>query len=268
MPFLDGDVLRIGRTGETAEGFEPVDLGDTGRTERVIRDFQPEMAIHLAWSDLPDYSVQACSKNVRQSVGLVDALVRNGCRKIFVAGSCWEYDQDFEGPVSEETAVTHMNLFGAAKTAIRVMLESICWEAGSTLVWGRIFYAYGPGQRETSLIPTVVRSVLAAQDPPLRNAAAANDFVHVQDVGKAIALLMKADAAAGIYNIGSGTLTRVDRIVRLVRSIVDERRYPAPAAENDLRGFFADVARLNDLGWRPDITLEDGLLELAGRRGE
>src|SRR3989338_11344611 len=67
------------------------DLTDISSWEKQIEKFAPDACIHLAWKDLPDYSFASCLENFNISARLFEFLSRKGCKKIFAAGTCWEY---------------------------------------------------------------------------------------------------------------------------------------------------------------------------------
>ena len=129
------------------------DLTVPEKWKKQVINFSPNACIHLAWSGLPDYSFSKCRENFNISLQLLDFLAQIGCKRIFLAGTCWEYGEN-HGQMSETFQPGAHNLFASFKTATRLIGEQLTKTTGINFIWGRIFFVYGPGQRSTSLIPS------------------------------------------------------------------------------------------------------------------
>jgi dTDP-L-rhamnose 4-epimerase len=99
------------------------------------------------------------------------------------------------------------------------------------------------------------------------------DFVSVYDVARALRLALEVPAAEGqAFNIGSGVSSSVREIAsRMADALGVERITPDITGQyrvGDIRHCFADIARAREvLGYEPQVTLEEGMLELAGWLG-
>ena len=238
------------------------DLSDLTQWSRQIQDFSPEACIHLAWSDLPDYSLLKCMENFNTTIRLFGFLKDIECKKIFTAGTCWEYG-NLKGQVKEEDSSSGMNLFASFKTALRLTGESLAAEKGIKFIWGRIFFVYGPGQREQSLIPFFYRGLKKKEAPRINNPSAINDFIYVSDVASAIVALIEAPDTSGVFNIGSGTPTTVGKLCSLVAQRLGvEELSIQPHSSSIEKGFWADISSINkSTGWNPQISLQKGIEE-------
>lgn len=224
-----------------------------------VEEFKPECCIHLAWSGIPDYSLANCRAGLVAGLALFEALGRAGCRKIFTSGTCWEYGR-LTGAVRETDHATGLGLFPAFKAALQIAGQSVCSLYGSELVWGRLFFVYGPGQRPNSLIPSCYRSFKKGESPPISSPLAVNDFVHVKDVCLGIRALIEGDAPGGVYNIGSGAPVAVWEVVNHVAEAMG-----LPVVYRDMApnapGLWADVSRIGKFGWRAEIPLREGIAQ-------
>lgn len=263
MPLLDGDeVLCLSHSASISNQSATLcslkgDLNMPSSYIAELERFKPECCIHLAWGGLPDYSFQTCRANLFASTDLFDVLGQIGCRKIFGVGSCWEYGSR-TGEVKETDQGVDLALFAAHKTALQLIGQSNCAATGSRLVWGRVFFVYGPGQRLTSLIPACYHSLKNGSLPTINHPLATNDFIHVHDVAAAIYKLVKADDASGIYNIGLGQPYAVWEVVNLVAAEMGL----APVYHDmppSTAGIWADIDKMSFLGWRPEISLQAGI---------
>ncbi|SVE63310.1 uncharacterized protein METZ01_LOCUS516164, partial [marine metagenome] len=183
--------------------YHNCNLSDTATWKQQVRDFCPDVAIHLAWTGLPDYSFSRCLENFNFSIDLVDVLASTGCKTIFMAGTCWEYG-DILGKVKETDIPGPLRLFPSFKTGLRLVSQSIAKRYEVKLIWGRIFFVYGFGQRETSLIPTCYKAIKKGLYPEMKNPFSRHDFIHISDVVGAIKALVETPEVSGVFNLGSG----------------------------------------------------------------
>lgn len=244
----------MARTGASAD--VQVLQGDLAQPELWLGDlerFAPDCCIHLAWEGLPDYSPERCQHNLALGGRLIDALAGANVGRVVVAGSCWEYGAA-EGAAAESQAPVDCGLFARSKHELRAHLESteMAWR------WGRVFFAYGSGQRETSLIPQCHRAFAAGTAPDIRQPRVAQDFVYIDDVACALLALAEAEVESGVYNIGTGTPTAVGEIANEVARQCDR---PPPFADVAFDGgFWADTRKMTAAtGWRAQTELRDGI---------
>jgi dTDP-L-rhamnose 4-epimerase len=96
------------------------------------------------------------------------------------------------------------------------------------------------------------------------------DFVHVRDVARACRLALEAPpSVTGVFNVGSGESRTICGVFQALAATMGT---PGGVAEitgryrvGDIRHCFADITRARErLGYEPNISLEDGLVELAG----
>lgn len=220
---------------------------------------KPEVAILLAWQDLPDYSLNTSLINLNQQVQLVEMLASVGCKRIILAGSCWQYGQQ-QGSVRECTLPYQPGFFGCAKNAVLQLSQAICSAQQIELAEARIFYCYGPGQRTGSLLPTLVLNVKQRQPLNIRTPHAAVDFVHVTDVVQGLLCLVNSTQVSGVYNLGSGEDTTVAEVVNMaLQELGLPVKYSTPTAQTAWR---ADISRLMQLGFKPRMPISEGIRQL------
>jgi nucleoside-diphosphate-sugar epimerase len=235
------------------------DLEQTDQWEEKLIQFGPEVCIHLAWEGLPDYSKEVSEKNVKLSANLFTLLRRANVRRIVALGSCWEYG-DVQGRISEAQDTKPKSHFAMAKVQVCESFIKESSVAGIEFVWQRVFFSYGPGQRTTALLPTVVTALENHQLPKIESPDLAQDFVFISDVAEAIALTSTRSKIEGIFNIGSGQLTQVGDFVNLVSAQLGSTF--RTHASGEPIGMFASVEKLKrDVGWELKHSLQQGVAE-------
>jgi UDP-glucose 4-epimerase len=235
-------------------------IGDLTKSESYIdalKRFKPDCCIHLAWYGLPDYSIENNKKNLLAGIDLIENLVDVGCKKIFAVGSCWEYG-NAQGELKESDTPVVPGIFSSFKTSLQIISESICNQSNIKLLWARVFFVYGPGQRQNSLIPSCYQSLKNGEQPKVNNPLARNDFVYILDVVDSIRVLVESEVNSGIYNIGSGKSSAVWEVVN---NVAAELGLPQPYKGMPITtdGNWADMSKVKKHGWVPKFSLESGI---------
>lgn len=233
----------------------------------AIKSFNPEVVVHLAWQGIPDYSEDISRANLNDSIELLDFIIEEtNCRKIIVSGSCFEYGKN-KGVCRETDAVQLTSFISWAKYSLYQYLLLKCDQKKIELVWFRIFYTYGPYQREGALIPALAKVLKDGKKPEIRSPLNKNDFIYIEDVSEAFkaAIDMKSVVESGAYNLGCGVSRSVYDVCRII-----EKHFPESPGISDyvlLHGskdkaldFSADINKMVKIfKWRPKISLEEGV---------
>ena len=115
----------------------------------------------------------------------------------------------------------------------------------------RFTTVYGPNARESMLIPRILRN-----DVPYINTNHSRDFIHVDDLVRAIDTLIKSNLR-GLTDIGSG---KTNNLIELVDYFKINCKRVIGGAEERLDNL-ADNTLLNNIGWSPKINLYDYIKE-------
>ena len=241
------------------------DLGDVTSLKPAIRSFDPEVVIHLAWQGIPDYSEGISIINLNNSIQLLDFIVEEtNCKKIIAAGSCFEYGKN-RGVCKESDPIQLKSFLSWAKYSLYQYLLLKCNQKKVELIWFRIFYVYGPGQRVGSLVPTLVRTLKDGKTPDIRSPLNRNDFVYIEDVAEVFRLAVDMKVGTGIYNLGYG----ISRSVYDVCKIVEKCLLRSPeisdyilknGSKEKSLDFSSDMNKtIKGFDWRPRTTLEEGI---------
>ena len=262
--FEDNQILVLARAKPVWSSSARADwlVGDLDQTdlwESRLIDFSPDVCIHLAWEGLPDYSNEISEKNVQLSANLLSTLQRTEVKKIVALGSCWEYG-DAHGQVLETQDVKPNSHFAAAKVQVCEMFSAKCSSAGVSFVWPRIFFSYGPGQRDVALLPTVAAALENDELPTIKSPDSAQDFIYISDVVRAIASTATTANVEGIFNVGSGQLTQIGDFANLVSTQLGSTF--RVDVSGDPLGLYASIDKLkNVVGWEPRYTVQHGVTE-------
>lgn len=168
-------------------------------------------------------------------------------------------------PAHRESDAPHpVNAYGEAKLAQeRVLADS--HETGTAI---RVANAFGPGQRGVrgqGVLALWIRAVLAGE--PLRiYGDAARDYVYVDDVARAVALVVERPDAPSVLNVGSGAPTHLGDLVDLVAYVAGPDRVRIerlPARGVDPGSTWLDITLAREaLAWEPRTPLAEGIARM------
>lgn len=243
-------------SGSMAIPMHAVDLRDERAIDALFAALDPSHVLHLAWTTTPG-RYWTCEDNARwQAAGVRLADLARGARFVGV-GTCAEYDWSRGGVCDERDVCRPATPYGQAKHALQQHVAA----THANAAWARIFLPFGPFEAAPRLVPSVVNALLDGRTAQCSPGLHVRDFLHVDDVGRALAALVDS-GLEGAVNVGSGHGVAVREVVlglqRRIGGDVDFDARPAPAGEPAV--LVAAVHRLRDaLGWTPSLTLEEGL---------
>jgi nucleoside-diphosphate-sugar epimerase len=129
---------------------------------------------------------------------------------------------------------------------------------------------YGPYDDNTKFVSYIIDSILNnAEKIDLTAGKQKRDFIYIDDVVSAfIAIIKNMDKfKKGFlrYEIGTGNAVEIQKFVRLVKDIAKNNRTvlnfgAIPYRENETMKSRADITEICKLNWKPEYTLEEGLL--------
>lgn len=252
------------RSYDKNEKYIQYNIGDDFPNE--IPDFSPDILIHLAWEGIPDFSAEMCQKNVHNHIKFIQNIKKvSTLKKVIVSGSCVEYGSK-AGVCFEAERNSPNSYFSWSKQTLCDFYKFFCEENHIKLIWFRPFYVYGPGQREGSLIPTLLKALQNGHYPVLRNPVMANDYIHVNDLIDAFVAGLENQEVEGIYNLGSGKLTAVYEISEIIEELIHKTNkfssglVSEPLHSSQLKGFYADISSAQvQLGWKPKWEIKQGI---------
>jgi UDP-glucose 4-epimerase len=204
---------------------------------------------------------------------VIEAAVAAGVKKVIASSSASIYGLAETFPTTERHHPYNNDTFyGAAKAFNEGMLRSFHAMSGLDYVVLRYFNVYGPRMDAHGVYTEVLirwMDRIAAGDQPLifGDGAQTMDFVHVHDIARANVLAARADVTDSVYNIASATETSLLGLASALLTAMDSDQTPefGPArAVNGVTRRLADIsAAAKDLGWHPEIGLDEGLRGLV-----
>ena len=207
------------------------------------------------------------------SFTVFEAAAAAGVRKVVASSSASVYGLADSFPTNElHHPYNNDTLYGAAKTFNEGLLRSFKAMYGLDYVALRYFNVYGPRMDVHGLYTEVLvrwmERIARGQAPLIfGNGAQTMDFVHVHDIARANLLAAQANVTDTVYNIASAEETSLRELAVTLLAAMDSDLEPEHRQERKVNGVtrrLADVsAAARDLGWRPRISLANGLRGLV-----
>jgi nucleoside-diphosphate-sugar epimerase len=174
----------------------------------------PDTLIHLAWDGLPNYkSLHHFEEELPNQFQFLKLLIESGLKNLVVTGTCFEYGMQ-SGSLTEDVRSQPTISYAFAKDILRSQLEYLQQIRPFNLTWARLFYVYGNGQSEKSLLPQLKQSVERGEKFfNMSGGEQLRDYISVAEVAKHLVSLATRMRNDGIINVCSGKPISIRKLV-------------------------------------------------------
>lgn len=248
-----------------------LDLRDQQGVEKIVAEFKPEIVNHhAAQSEVPKsvadptYDAQV---NIIGGLNLLKACVDNGVKKvIFISSGGALYGEPDVIPADEDHPVRPLSPYGTSKFSFEQYLGTFRRTFGLEHTVLRYANIYGPRQdfhaEEGRVIAIFASRMLAGKTVIVDGTGEqSRDMLYIGDVATAnLAALERG--SGGTFHISSGIAVTVNDLYRKLALLTGYSDFPhyGPSRKGDVYRIALDNSRaLRDLGWEPQVELEEGL---------
>jgi UDP-glucose 4-epimerase len=172
-------------------------------------------------------------------------------------------------PHRESDPVGPIDIYGLSKVWAEEAARFYAERRNLRITVARLFNVYGPGETNPHLVPALVSQALANNVVQLGDLSTERDFVHVEDVVRALVSMpgVAVRDRITLMNIGTGRATSGQAVVNAVRSCLDhdiEIALDQSRVRNvDRPSLISDPTSAEQiLNWRASIPFEEGIREL------
>ena len=276
-------VRELERVNKKVIGISSKDLNllDRARTFSFIKELKPNVIIDAAAKvggvgSNNAYPVEFLSQNLQIQTNLMDAAHEAKVEKFLFLGSSCIYPRNCVQPIKEEYLLTGEleetnSAYAVAKIAGIELIKSYRKEYGHSWISVMPTNLYGPYDNfdleNSHVLPALIRKfveakrnnsaevVLWGSGTPLR------EFLHVDDLAKAVLVCLENYDSSTQINIGSGVEVSIKDLATKIakqsgfsgKTIWDGNR-PDGTPRKVL-----DVTKITELGWKPKISLDEGI---------
>lgn len=266
--------------------FEQADIRDRAALDRIFAAHRPDAVMHLAAESHVDRSIDGpgdfVETNITGTYNMLEAArafwTRAGQPEAFrfhhistdeVFGSL---PADPSVKFTETTPYDPRSPYSASKAASDHLVRAWAETYGLPVVLTNCSNNYGPYHFPEKLIPVIILNALAGKPLPVYgDGSNIRDWLYVEDHAEALLLVLEQGAPGRSYNIGGeNERTNLD-LVKTLCALLDTKRPKAAGSYanqitfvtdrpgHDAR-YAIDPTRIRtELGWRPSVTVEEGL---------
>jgi UDP-glucose 4-epimerase len=251
---------------------EKIDITEFNRLGKSIENHKPDAIIHLAGQtshsksfEDPMYDVDA---NTKSTLFILEKIRSLGLKCRFVLGSTFiVIGKPKKLPVNEDTPCNPTTIYGANRLASEHYCQIYHNMYGLDTVIFRITNSFGPREKHTqnkNAINFLIYKAHKGDDVTLFNKGKLyRDLIYISDVISAIIIILKKGKAGNLYWISSGTKIWFYQLGKLLGSMTDANiKYvdsPTYTKKVDVGNFIVDNSKLRSLGWRPKVTIKQGI---------
>jgi dTDP-glucose 4,6-dehydratase len=175
------------------------------------------------------------------------------------------------GKFTEDTPYDPRSPYSASKAASDHLVRAWGETYGLPVVLSNCSNNYGPFHFPEKLIPVVILNALQGKPIPVYGAGEnVRDWLYVEDHANALLLVLEQGRVGRSYNIGGENERRNIDLVRTICAILDRKRPKAGSYADQISfvtdrpghdaRYAIDPTRIREeLGWRPSVTVEEGL---------
>ena len=263
--------------------FEHADIRDRVSLDRIFAAHEPDAVMHLAAESHVDRSIDGpgdfIETNIVGTYNMLEAArcywTRKGKPEAFrfhhistdeVFGSLGP-----KGMFTEDTAYDPRSPYSASKASSDHLVRAWHETYGLPILMTNCSNNYGPYHFPEKLIPVVILNALAGKPVPVYGTGSnIRDWLYVEDHADALLLVLQRGKVGRSYNIGGENERSNLELVKTICHFLDAK-HPAARPYGELITFVTDrpghdaryaidPTRIRDeLGWRPSVTIEEGL---------
>ncbi|MBN8291141.1 dTDP-glucose 4,6-dehydratase [Rhodobacter sp. NTK016B] len=266
--------------------FEHADIRDRAALDRIFAAHEPDAVMHLAAESHVDRSIDGpgdfVETNITGTYNMLEAAraywTRQGKPESFrfhhistdeVFGSL---PADPSVKFTEDTPYDPRSPYSSSKAASDHLVRAWHETYGLPVVLTNCSNNYGPFHFPEKLIPVVILNALAGKPLPIYgDGSNIRDWLFVEDHADALLLVLEKGALGRSYNIGGENERTNLELVKTLCAILDAKKpkaqgsyadqitYVTDRPGHDAR-YAIDPSRIREeLGWRPSVTVEEGL---------
>jgi dTDP-glucose 4,6-dehydratase len=274
--------------------FEQVDICDTQQVRRVLKEYQPDVVMHLAAESHVDRSIDGPGDFIHTNIVGTYTLLEEARRYWLALEKHKQQHFRFHhistdevygslgntGFFTETTSYDPSSPYSASKASSDHLVRAWHRTYGLPVLVTNCSNNYGPYQFPEKLIPLMILNAIEGKPLPVYgNGEQVRDWLHVDDHARALYKVIIEGKVGQTYNIGGHNektnLEVVETICELLEELVPDNRYSRESGNPEgFRGLITfvedrpghdqryaiDASKINDeLGWVPDETFESGI---------
>ncbi len=258
------DVIGLSKKNSKDDRLRHIKKDITKITSNDFKDIF--CVIHLAAITDPkfcnDFPDQCILTNVLGTQKMLEAARKNNCKVIY-ASTSHVYGIPKKLPIRETTLTSPTSIYSGSKLAGEILCESYSKQFDMDISIVRIFSVYGPGSGNHYVISNIISQLKNSNIIKLGNLKSKRDFIFISDVVKAFEIILNNIQGLNIYNVGTGASYSIEKICKIIEKLLGKKIIIKTNSKQnrkiDPKNIVCDISKLKKLGWKPKISIEQGL---------
>ena len=205
--------------------------------------------------------------NTKGTLNLLEFCLQEGVNKLLLASTSSVYGKDAPLPTPETAQSSYpLQAYASSKKAAEVLAHAYHYLHGIDISVVRYFTVYGPAGRPDMVMFRFAKWIAEGETVHLfGDGEQSRGFTYVDDIAWGTIAALKP-VGYEIFNLGGHEVITINELIRILEGLLGKKaqikahpRHPADMLTNH-----ADVSKaLNMLGWKPQVTLEEGIKRLV-----
>ena len=256
--------------------FYREDIRSTTKITKRLKDFSPDVVVHLAAKAGVRPSLAApmeyVENNIKGTVSLLESMKEASINKFIFASSSSVYGASKIVPFKEDACLdSAISVYAATKQAGESFTKMYHNLYGFDVINLRFFTVYGPRQRPDLAIHKFLKANFEGREIEIYgDGSMARDYTFVRDTVAGIIGAIKRVASLSnvyeTYNLGNSTPISLIQLISTIEKITGKKslvRY-SEVPKGDVPITFADIKKANqNLSYCPSMSFEDGVVEFS-----
>ena len=265
-----------GHTNIITRTRDELDLTNSDAVKKFFMEERPEY-VFLAAAKVggiggnSDYPADFIYQNLMIQSNVIHSAYIFGAKKLLFLGSSCIYPKFAKIPITEDQLLTGSlepsnDSYAIAKIAGIKMCQAYRQQYGFNAISVMPTNLYGPNDNydleKSHVLPAMIRKFHEAEDKVTLwgDGSAMREFLHVDDLAEALYLLMNQYSDASPINVGTGEDVTIKELAETVGSVVGSKEIEWDTSKpNGTPRKVLDVSKIKSMGWKPTISLRDGI---------
>lgn len=244
------------------------ELYDIPRLLQVLKKYSVDRIIHTAGQSHPVVSVEAplqtVEANINGTIGVLEAARLSGIKRVVLFSSEAAYGNQPTEHIGLDVPLYPRTPYGVTKAACEMFGRAYNWSYGMECISIRCGQVYGPGHITQEYIRDAIKAGLRGEKYVLPYGKEYKiQLIHVEDIAdlSICACFTKTFNDKAVYNGTSGYQPYFEEVLEMLKTMIDGFEYEIGpgGVGRDKQGLFDISDTINDLGYEPKVSLEDGL---------
>ena len=251
---------------------EKVDITNHRKLSNIIEQYKPEMIIHLAGETSHSKSFENPLKdidsNAKSTLFLLEKIREMQLKCRFILGSTFiVIGKPKKLPVNENSPCNPTTIYGVNRLAGEQYCKIYHEVYGIDTISFRITNSFGPREQivaKKNAINFLIHQAYRGEKITIFNEGKFfRDLIYISDVVSAIKIIMKKGKSGNLYWISSNKKTWFYKLGNMLEKLTNAKikfvETPRYTKKVDVGNFVVDNSKLRSLGWKPKISIEEGI---------